>query len=40
MDHYVDDLRPFGHELVIDNPRNYPWNIYYENNKAIYSGVI
>jgi len=44
--HYVDTSKPFGHELVlysmltIDEPANYPWNIYYENNRYIYDLVI
>lgn len=45
LDHYYDTDRPFGHELVlytlltVDDPRNYPWNITYENNKDMYEGV-
>ena len=41
MQHYMDTSRPFGHELVLytmlteDNPENYPWNIFYNDNKLI-----
>lgn len=44
--HYLDDSRPFGHELVlysllyIKNSKDYPWNIYYEKHKDIYKNVI
>jgi len=43
--HYSDTKKPFGHELVlytlltIQNPKEYPWNIEYDNNKDIYEGV-
>eukprot|EP01125_Pyxidicula_operculata_P004970 TRINITY_DN1835_c0_g1_i1.p1 TRINITY_DN1835_c0_g1~~TRINITY_DN1835_c0_g1_i1.p1 ORF type:complete len:269 (-),score=39.59 TRINITY_DN1835_c0_g1_i1:39-845(-) len=39
---YLDTRYPFGHELVllamltIDDPSQYPWNVYYEKNKHIY----
>jgi len=42
-EHYVDTSRPFGHELVlycmlvIDDPMNYPWNVYHEQNKNKYN---
>jgi hypothetical protein len=45
-EHYLDSTRPFGHELVlysllvIDNPDNYPWNIYYNKYNNIYKNVI
>jgi len=45
-EHYLDDSRPFGHELVLyamlkaDNPEAYPWNIYYQKHKKIYKNVI
>lgn len=45
-DHYLDDSRPFGHELVlysllvIDDPAEYPWNRYYDEYWDIYEGVI
>lgn len=46
MQHYRDISRPFGHELVLytmlveDDSACYPWNMYYEENKEIYEGVI
>ncbi len=46
MEHYTDISRPFGHELVlytmltVNNPDNYPWNIYYKDNYTIYADVI
>lgn len=46
VNHYIDISKPFGHELVLysllvcNNPSEYPWNIYYENNKKIYENVI
>jgi hypothetical protein len=46
MEHYTDTSRPFGHELVLytmlteDDPENYPWNIFYNENKEIYANVI
>lgn len=39
---YVDASRPFGHELVlyclltIDDPKNYPWNVYHRKYIDIY----
>lgn len=45
-EHYLDSTRHFGHELVlysllvIDNPDNYPWNIYYEKYNDIYKNII
>jgi hypothetical protein len=46
LGHYYDISRPFGHELVLytllteDDPLQYPWNIFYEENKSIYLDVI
>lgn len=46
MEQYLDDSRPFGHELVLatmlilENKDEYPWNIYYNTHKHIYNGVI
>lgn len=46
MDCYLDTSKPFGHELVlysmltVDEPKKYPWNVYYQSHKNIYSGVI
>lgn len=43
--HYCDEGRPFGHELclyvllIIDDPKNYPWNVYYEKHKEIYKDM-
>jgi hypothetical protein len=40
--HYVDASRPFGHELVlytllvVENKKDYPWNIFYEANWSLY----
>ncbi len=45
-EHYLDTSKPFGHELVLytmlvqENSSQYPWNIYYEENKSIYENVI
>ena len=42
LQHYMDTSKPFGHELVlycmlvIENSNEYPWNIYYEQNKNKY----
>ena len=42
MEHYTDPDKPFGHErvlytlLAIENSAEYPWNIYYEQNKQLY----
>jgi len=44
--HYNDTSRPFGHELVlltllvIDDPKDYPWNRFYRENHEEYEGVI
>lgn len=44
--HYLDESRPFGHELVlytllvIENRDDYPWNRYYRENREIYDDVI
>ena len=46
MKMYLDTSKPFGHEMVLytilmeDDPDKYPWNRYYQENKAIYEGVI
>jgi hypothetical protein len=46
MEQYTDTARPFGHELGLytmlteDDPENYPWNIFYNENKEIYANVI
>ena len=46
MEMYLDTTKPFGHEMVLyimlkeDNRNNYPWNIYYKENKDIYIGLI
>lgn len=43
---YLDTTKPFGHEMVLytllvcDNPKKYPWNMYYKANKSIYKNVI
>ena len=43
---YNDTSRPFGHELVLytmlieDTINKYPWNMFYEQHKKIYEGVI
>lgn len=39
---YEDDSKPFGHELVlcslliIKDPEDYPWNVYYREHKELY----
>lgn len=39
---YTDERLPFGHELVlytllaIENPAEYPWNVYYERHRSRY----
>ena len=44
--HYLDESKPFGHELVlytmltVINPSEYPWNLYYSKYKDIYKDVI
>jgi len=44
--HYNDTSRPFGHELVLltllmlDDPKDYPWNRFYRENPVLYEGVI
>ncbi len=46
QEHFMDTTRPFGHELVLytllteENPANFPWNVFYEENRGIYEGVI
>jgi len=46
MNHYLDKSKPFGHELVlytmlvVSDSKDYPWNIYYKNNKKLYENVI
>ena len=41
-DYYIDDSRPFGHELVlysmltIENEEEYPWNVYKIKHKSLY----
>jgi hypothetical protein len=43
---YIDTYKPFGHELVlytmliIEDPIDYPWNRYYQENYEIYENVI
>lgn len=43
---YTDISKPFGHELVLytlltkENVDEYPWNIFYKENKKIYADVI
>ncbi len=43
---YKDPARPFGHELVlycllnIEEPSEYPWNIYYRKHKKLYPGYL
>lgn len=45
-DHYNDISKPFGHELVLytllicDDPKEYPWNQFYQKFSDIYKGVI
>ena len=42
MEHYMDPEKPFGHELVlysllsIRNPVDYPWNVFYRQNRELY----
>jgi hypothetical protein len=42
QEHYEDGNRPFGHELVlfslliIDDPQNYPWNVFYAAHPRVY----
>lgn len=42
QEHYEDETRPFGHELVLfsllvlDDPKEYPWNVFYQKNIHIY----
>lgn len=44
--HYLDESRPFGHELVlytlltVKNPKEYPWNLYYSKYNDIYKNII
>jgi hypothetical protein len=44
-EHYCDPTHPFGHELVlytlltIDDPLNYPWNIYKQNHLDVYENI-
>lgn len=44
--HYCDASRPFGHELVVfcllvlSEPSEYPWNVYYQQHAAKYKDVI
>ncbi len=46
MENYLDGSRPFGHELVLytllieDDPKKYPWNVYYQKHYSIYENVI
>lgn len=43
MECYLDDSKPFGHELVlyslltIENSNDYPWNKYYKEHKTLYT---
>jgi hypothetical protein len=45
-EHYTDTTKPFGHELVlytllvVEDPKDYPWNRYYREHPDIYDGVI
>jgi hypothetical protein len=45
MNHYLDDTRPFGHELVlytlltVDDPFNYPWNRFRHQHPDLYDQV-
>jgi hypothetical protein len=45
-EHYLDTGRPFGHELVlyclltIDDPKEYPWNMFYRKHPQLYDGFI
>lgn len=42
---YLDDRRPFGHELVLyslltlEHPDDYPWNVFVQKHPAIYQGI-
>ena len=44
--HYCDPKKPFGHELVlyslltISEEKEYPWNIYRNNNIELYEGML
>lgn len=44
-EHYSDPSRPFGHELVlytlltVEDPSEYPWNKFYQQNSELYLGV-
>lgn len=46
MECYLDISRPFGHELVlytmltVDEENDFPWNVYYKENKDLYDGFI
>lgn len=46
MEMYLDTTKPFGHEMVLytmlseEDRTKYPWNIFYEENKKIYEGLI
>jgi hypothetical protein len=41
-EHYVDPLKPFGHELVlytmlmVEDPVHYPWNRYKQEHAQLY----
>ena len=43
QEHYEDPDKPFGHEivlytlLVVKDPENYPWNVYYKQHKNLYN---
>lgn len=45
MQHYYDTSKPFGHELVlytmlvVEDPKEYPWNVVYRSNLEMYEGV-
>lgn len=45
-EHYLDESKPFDHELVlysmltVETPSDYPWNKYYINHSEIYENVI
>ncbi len=44
--YYLDESKPYGHELVlytllaISDPKDYPWNRYYGNHPGLYDGFI
>lgn len=44
-EHYEDPSRPFGHEkvlesmLIIDDPQEYPWNVYRRKHPDLYLGL-